>query len=330
MIVLTKEDMEAVFSMKEAIEADKEALRLFSQGKSTVPLRTNIPVPEYNGQSLYMPAYVAGEKSALGVKIVSSYPGNIEKGLPSIPATMVMLNAETGIVEAILDGTYLTQLRTGAVQGAGTDILARQDAKIAALFGTGGQAVSQLEAMLTVRSLDEVRVMDIDKARCEQFVAEMAEKFKKFDTKLIAVETAEEAIKDADIITSVTTSKRPTFPGESVKAGAHINGVGAYTPEMHELPSEVIVRADKVIFDTTEGVLAEAGDIITPLQEGLVERSHYQGDLGEVLLGKIKGRENEEEITVFKTVGTAVLDVVTAEKILSKAKVLGVGTEIKL
>lgn len=330
MIVLTKKEMQTVFTMEEAIQADKEALCLFSQGKSTVPLRTNIDVPEHGGQSLYMPAYVAGENQALGVKIVSIYPGNIEKNLPSVPATMVLLNAETGIVEAMMDGTYLTQLRTGAVQGAATDILARKDAKIAALIGTGGQAISQLEAMLTVRSLDEVRIVDIDKERCEQFVKEMSEQFAHFNTKLIAVDNSEEAVKGADIITSVTTSRRATFSGEHVKNGAHVNGVGAYTPEMHELPSEIIVRADKVIFDTMEGVLAEAGDIITPLKEGLVERSHYQGDLGEVMLGKILGRENEEDITVFKTVGTAVLDVVTAEKILVKAKKLGVGTQIAL
>lgn len=330
MIVLTKAEMEKVFSMEEAIQADKDALRLYSEGESTVPLRTNIDIPEHNGQSLYMPAYVAGDAPALGVKIVSIYPENIEKNLPSVPATMVMLNAETGIVEAMMDGTYLTQLRTGAVQGAATDILARKDAKIAALIGTGGQAISQLEAMLTVRSLDEVRIVDIDKERCEQFVKEMSEKFNHFHTKLVAVDNAEEAVKNADIITSVTTSKRATFSNEFVKDGAHINGVGAYTPEMHEIPSEIIVRADKVIFDTMEGVLAEAGDIITPLEEGLVERSHYQGDLGEVMLGKIAGREHDKEVTVFKTVGTAVLDVVTAERILRKAKELGVGIDISL
>lgn len=330
MIILTKEDMQKVFSMKEAIEADKEALRLFSEGQSTVPLRTNIDIPAYEGQSLYMPAYVGGKNQALGVKIVSVYPNNIHKKLPSVPATMVVLNSETGMVEAVMDGTYLTQLRTGAVQGAATDILARKDAEIAALFGTGGQAVTQLEAMLTVRPLKEVRIFDLDQDRCQKFVEEMSEKFSAFGTKMTAVKSAEEAVSGADIITSVTTSKQATFEGEFVKEGAHINGVGAYTPEMHEIPADIIVKANKVIFDTTEGVLAEAGDIITPLEKGIVERSHYQGDLGEVMLGKIKGRESDTEITVFKTVGTAVLDVVTAEKILQKAKAQKVGTEINM
>lgn len=330
MIVLTKEDMQKIFTMEEAIQASKEALRLFSEGKSTVPLRTNIDIPEYNGQSLYMPAYVAGESQALGMKIISTYPENIQKDLPTTPATMVMVNAETGIVEALLNGTYLTQLRTGAVQGAATDLLARKDASIGALIGTGGQAATQLEAMLTVRYLEEVRIMDIDKERAQEFVDEMSERFAYFATKLIAVDTPEEAVTDADIITTVTTSPQATFPYEVIKAGAHVNGVGAYTPEMHEIPGKLLARADKIVFDTMEGVLAEAGDIITPLKEELIQESDIDGDLGELILGEITGREHSNEITVFKTVGTAVLDVVTAAKILEKAKEAGIGQTIEL
>lgn len=329
MRILRKEEIEKVYTMEDAIAGDKEALALASQGKSEVPLRTNIEIEEQNGQSLYMPAYVKGENAALGVKIISIYPDNLAKDLPTSPSTMVMVSVETGVVEAILDGTYLTQLRTGAVQGAATDLLARQDAKIAALIGTGGQAVTQLEAMLTVRDLEEVRVMDLDKERAENFAKEMTKKFSNFKTNLVAVDKAEDAIADADIITSVTTSPQATFPHEGVKAGAHVNGVGAYTPEMHEIPGELLARADKIIFDTMEGVLAEAGDIITPLKEKLITEDDFDGTLGELVLGEIKGRETEKEITVFKTVGTAVLDVYTGEKILKKAQSADVGQEIK-
>lgn len=330
MILLTKEDMMSVFTMEEAIDAVKEALRLFSEGKSTVPLRTKIDLSEYNGQSLYMPAYVEGENSALGLKIISTYPDNINKDLPTSPSTMILMNVELGMVEAILNGTYLTQLRTGALQGAATDLLSRKDARIGALIGTGGQAAAQLEAMLTVRYLEEVRIMDIDKERAQKFVEEMSEKYAYFATKLIAVDSAEEAVTDADIITTVTTSPQATFPHEAVKAGAHVNGVGAYTPEMHEIPGELLARADIIVFDTMEGVLAEAGDIITPLREELINESDIDGELGDLILGEITGRESQEEITVFKTVGTAVLDVFTAAKILNKAKDAGIGQEIKL
>lgn len=330
MLILTKENIEEVYTMEDAIEADKEALVLAFQGKSEVPLRINIDIDKENGQSLYMPAYISGDPSALGVKIISIYPDNVKKDLPASPSTMIMVNEENGMVEAAINGTYLTQLRTGAVQGAATDLLARKDAKIAALIGTGGQAVTQLEAMLTVRDLNEVRVMDLDKERAKKFAIDMQAKFKKFNGKIIAVDKAERAVKDADIITTVTTSPQATFPHEAVKKGAHVNGVGAFTPEMHEIPGELLARADKIVFDTMEGVLAEAGDIITPLKEKIITKEDFDGVLAELVLDKIKGRENDEEITVFKTVGTAVLDLVIGAKILKKAKDLNVGQKVNL
>lgn len=326
MLLLTKEDIQAVFSMKDAIEADKEALRANSEGKASVPLRTNISVTDQN-KSLYMPAYVGTDHGALGVKIVSVYPDNPQKGLPSVPATMIVLDPETGVVSGLLEGTYLTQLRTGAVQGAATDLLANIDAKIGALIGTGGQAASQLEAMLTVRKLEEVRIFDMDKSRREKFVEEMQQRF---SVNLIPVDSAKTCVQNADIITTVTTSRQPTFEAEWVKEGAHINGIGAYTPEMKEVPADIIKKADVIVFDTAEGVLSEAGDFIDPLKAGLVTESAYTGELGDLLLGKIKGRQSEKDITIFKTVGTAVLDVVTASQIIEKAHMLKKGTKIDL
>ncbi|ARQ06210.1 ornithine cyclodeaminase family protein [Macrococcoides canis] len=315
MINLTKEDVKACFTMRDAIEADKEALANYSKGQAIVPLRTNIDVATRHGQALFMPGYVEGAEDALGIKIVSVYPDNIEKGLPSVPATMIVMDPETGMVNGIIDGTYLTQLRTGAGQGAATELLARKDAKIGALIGTGGQAESQLEAMLTVRDLEEVRIFDIDYERAQQFAYEMEEKF---HVKMIAVETSEACVTDADIITSVTTSKRATFDAQFVKRGAHINGVGAYTKEMCEIPREIIKAADVVIFDTTDGVMKEAGDFITPVEDGYIDETKYSGELGELINGDIKGRQSDEDITIFKTVGSAVLDVVTASKIIKR------------
>lgn len=317
MLFLKKEDIIKNFSMREAIDADKKALSLYSAGKAIVPLRTNIDVPKSNGQSLYMPAYVEGGEGALGVKIVSVYPKNIKKNLPSVPATMIVLDPETGMVSACLDGTYLTQLRTGAVQGAATELLAKKDAKIGALIGTGGQAQSQLEAMLTVRKLEEVRIFDIDFERANQFAEEMMQQF---SVTMRPTKTSQECVEGADIITSVTTSKRATFSTEWVKKGAHINGVGAYTPEMCEIPREIIKAADVVIFDTMDGVLKEAGDFISPLQDGYIQRDSYHGELGQLINEELVGRTSGEQITIFKTVGSAVLDVVVATEIVKKAK----------
>lgn len=329
MLILTKQHIEQVFTMKDAIEADKEALRLYTEGKCEVPLRVNIDIPKQQGQSLFMPAYVEG-LDATGVKIVSVFPNNIKQGKPSVPAQMILLDGKTGEVCAIMDGTYLTQLRTGAVQGAATDILARADSKIAVLFGTGGQASAQLEAMLNVRDLEEVRVFDLDYERAKSFAAQMQQQFASFKTRIVAVEDGDAAIVDADIITAVTTSKRPVFNGNLVKKGTHINGVGAYTPQMQELPEIIVQRADKVVFDTTEGVLAEAGDVIIPMDKGIVSKQDFTGELGQVILGQAKGRENDEEITLFKTVGTAVLDVVTAQLIYKKAMQHGVGQQVEI
>lgn len=325
MLFLKKEDIINSFSMREAIDADKEALSMYSAGKASVPLRTNIDVPKSKGQSLYMPAYVDGGNGALGVKIVSVYPENIKKDLPSVPATMIVLDPETGIVSACLDGTYLTQLRTGAVQGAATELLARKDARIGALIGTGGQAQSQLEAMLTVRKLEEVRIFDIDFERASQFAKEMEEIF---SVSMRPTKTSQACVEGADIITSVTTSKQPTFSAEWVKKGAHINGVGAYTPEMCEIPREIIKKADVIIFDTMDGVLEEAGDFISPLKEGYVQEEDYQGELGQLVNGELTGRTSDEQITIFKTVGSAVLDVVVAAEIVRKAKEKHLGMEI--
>lgn len=322
MIYLTKDDIKKVFSMREAIDADKEALSWYSKGEANIPLRTNIDIPEYNGQSLYMPGYVGGENPALGMKIVSVYPDNIKHDLPSVPATMVVLDPKTGIVKAILDGTYLTQLRTGAVQGLATELLSNEDAKTALLIGTGGQGMAQLEAMLTVRNLEKVYVFDIDKSRAKDFCDQAQNNFKnKFNSIFESVDNVNDVSEMVDIITTVTTSKKATFDGSKIKKGVHINGVGAYTPEMCEIPSVALINADEIYFDTMDGVLAEAGDIIQPMNKNLLKNDNINGELGQLINGNISGRKNEDDITIFKTVGTAALDAIVADRIVKRALV---------
>lgn len=326
MLLLSKKDIKRIFSMQDAVEADKQAFRIYSEGGSVVPLRVNIGAQNYEGQTLFMPGYV-GELDSMGVKIVSIFPHNIEKGLPTVPSTMVLLDGTSGEVCCIMDGTYLTQLRTGAAAGAATDLLARSDAKIGALIGTGGQAITQLEAMLTVRNLTEVRVFSTNLERAQSFVARMQGEFANYGTVLRAVTTSEEAITNADIITAVTTSQQPVFNGRLVKAGAHINGVGSFMPNMQELDDYIVQRADKIFFDSQEAVLAESGDFIIPLTQGTINKDKFTGEIGKVISGILPGRETPEEITLFKTVGMAVLDVVTAYQIYQKALKQDIGQE---
>ncbi|HHT64198.1 MAG: ornithine cyclodeaminase family protein [Bacillota bacterium] len=326
MLLLTKKDIRQVFSMKDAVEAVKQAFRIYSEGGSVIPLRVNINVPKHEGSTLFMPGYIE-KLDSIGVKLISVFPRNPEKGKPSVPATMVLIDGNTGEVCSILDGTYLTQLRTGAAAGAATDVLARPDAEIGALIGTGGQAFAQLEALLTVRKLKEVRIFDINYASTESFVARVDKELACYGTEFKAVKSSEEAIADADVITAVTTATQPVFDGRLVKKGAHINGVGSFMPHMQELDEFIIQRADKIFFDSQDAVLAEAGDIIIPLNKGSITKDKFNGEIGQVIAETLNGRESAEEITLFKTVGIAAQDIVTGYQIYQKATEQKVGQE---
>ncbi len=324
-LLLTKEEMEQVITMTEAIEADKKALAIYSCGEKNIPLRTNLDIKEFEGQSLYMPGY-AKSANALGVKIVSVYPKNIEKGITSVPSTMILVDDETGQVSSLMDGTYLTQLRTGAVAGAATDLLARKDAKKFVLIGTGGQAEGQLEAVLAVRSIEEVKVFDMNTARAEEFAITMGDKY---NVNISASMDLNEDIKTADVITAVTTARNPVFDGMLLKPGVHVNGVGSYTPEMSEIPSEVLFEAGKIYVDTNDAII-ESGDFQKLIASGKFNISKVTGELGELVEGKKPGRENDHEITFFETTGNAIMDVVVAKKIYDNAKAKGIGTVVNL
>ena len=330
-LVIKESDISSIITMSDIILADKEALSIYSNNQSIIPLRTNIKIPEFEGQCLFMSGYAAPAK-ALGVKIVSVYPNNINKNLTSVPATMVLVNAETGSVNALIEGAYLTRMRTGGISGLATEILSRKNSKILALFGTGGQAKSQLEAILTVRKIELVKVYDIIYERANEFAKKMNDLYgNKFNNvKIIAVKSSDEAVENADIITTVTTSKKPVFNPEKVKKNVHINGVGSYTPDMCEIPEEILVKSNKIFVDTRDGAINESGDLIQPIKKGIINIDKINGELGEVINGKIKGRENDEEMTFFKTTGSAVLDLVVAQKIYEIAKKNNVGTVIDL
>lgn len=325
MLLLSKGDIQKVFTMKDAVEADEEAFRIFSEGKSVVPLRANISAPKHDGAFLFMPSYVE-EMECSAIKIVNVFPKNIDKGLPTTPAQVLLIDGTTGVVVSVLDGTYVTQLRTGAASGAAFDVLARKDAKKGALIGTGGQAATQLEAMMAVRDLSEVKVYDLNAERLNAFVEQMNKELAAYGTKVIAAESSDDAIEDADLVVTVTPSSRPVFDGTKVKKGATVSCVGSYQPHMQEMDPAILTRASKIYFDSVDAVLSEAGDILIPLEDGTITKDDFTGELGDVLLGKVTARENDEEIIVFKTVGIGTQDLVTAKKIYDKALAQGVGT----
>lgn len=328
-VVLNEKEMRAVLSMKDAVQADKDALAMYSANQTDIPLRANLNVPEHEGQSLYMYGYAA-PANALGVKIVSVYPKNIEKGLNSVPATMVLVNAETGEVCCMMDGTFLTRIRTGAVSGAATDVLARKDASVFALFGTGGQAETQLEAVLCVRPIKEVKVYDLNNERAKEFAKNMQNQYgSQYDVTITAVSSPEEALLDADIVTAVTTAPKAVFDGKLVKKNAHINGVGSYTPQMAEIDSYIVENADLVVVDTRDGAINESGDLINPINAGKLKESDCI-ELGEIIGKKVSGRTSDDQMTFFETTGSAVLDIVTAQRIYEAAVKKGMGQIIEL
>ena len=314
--------------MAQAILAVKDAFIQLSAQEAVVPMRSQVPVAKNNGISLFMPAYL--EKShSLGAKIVSVFPDNPSKNLPTIFAVVVVLDADTGRPQAILDGTFLTALRTGAASGVATDLLARRDASIAAVFGAGIQGRTQMEAVCTVRSIDKIWIYDPDLSAADSYVRELKEKGDPFPQDISTASSPEQAAAQADIICTATTSSVPVFDDDFIKPGVHINGVGSYTPEMQEIPAATVMRA-KVFVDSVSATWEEAGDLIIPLQKGLIDKTHVHGEIGELALGQIEGRDREENITFFKSVGVAVQDVSVAQIILQAAENLGLGLDVDL
>lgn len=326
MLLLSKEDIKKVFSMKEAVEADKEAFRLLVEEKCVAPLRTSISAPKANGTFLFMPAYV-DEMDVASIKIVNVFGDNPKKGLPGTIGQVLLIDGDTGVIISVLDGTYVTQVRTGAASGAAFDLLAKKECKIGALIGTGSQAACQLEAMLAVRDLEEVRVCARNFEHTKAFVEEQKVALASYGTKIVAVENSDEAICDADLIITATPSTTPVFDATRVKNGATISCVGGYQPQMQELDPAIFPRTSKIYFDSEAAVLSEAGDILIPLEKGIITKEDFTGDLGEVVCGTLVGRENDEEIIVFKSVGVATQDLVAAKKIYEKAKEAKVGTQ---
>ena len=314
--------------MDESIAAMKRAFALFSDGRAQVPLRTRVTVPAHEGESFFMPAFVDDtEDEALVVKMVSVFPRNVQQGLPILHAAVLVLEASTGRPTALLEGGTLTAIRTGAASGAATDLLARPDSTVAAIFGAGVQARTQLEAICTVRPIQTVWVYDRIPAKVEAFISEMAGKGP-IPTDLRAAQSPQQAVAEADVICTATTSFTPVFADADLKSGVHINGIGSYTPDMQEVPVETVARA-LVVVTSREAVLAEAGDLIHPIQHGIIQKEHIHAELGEIVLDRKHGRTHSEQITFFKAMGVAVQDAVAARLAMQNAQTLGLGQRVE-
>lgn len=318
--VLSADDARAAIDMAEAIEAMRAAFGALAGGRATVPLR--LALETTHGVSLFMPAWLDDPERS-GAKIVSVNPENGRVGLPAIHALVLLLDPTTGRPLALMDGTWLTALRTGAVGGLAADLLAREDARTVALFGAGVQARTQLDAVRCVRDIREVRIV----SRSGTSADALAEELEGVDAR--RVDDPAEAVAGADIVIAATSSATPVFAGARVEPGAHVTGVGSYTTEMREVDTDLVRRA-RVIVDQREAVMAEAGDIAGPIADGEVDESVMAAEIGEVVLGRAEGRTAPDQITFFKSVGNAVQDVAVAARILTRAERDDLGTVVAL
>ena len=326
-LLISRQDVASVLSMQDCLQAVETAFAELAAGRTVMPQRSVIPVEQHHGLVLGMPAYIGGDLDALGLKLVTVYPDNPGKfDKPTIFGTMLLCDPRTGECIAIMDAGYLTAVRTGAASGVATKHLARQDACSCLVFGAGIQARKQLEAIHLVRPLARVQVIDVVTEVRDRFATEMG---LELGISVTPTEDVEGAVREADIIVTASSSPTPVFDGEWLQPGTHINNIGSHSPAARELDTTTVKRA-KFVADLKEANLAEAGDILIPIEEGAVTADHIYADLGDLVVGAKPGRENDEEITVFKSCGLAVQDVSSALAVYEAAKKQGVGVAVEL
>jgi ornithine cyclodeaminase/alanine dehydrogenase-like protein (mu-crystallin family) len=322
--LLSRTDVMHVLNMKDTIDILENAFADLSNGNAVMPQRTLIPAPEHSGLALFMPAYLKG-MGALGAKVVTVYKDNLEKyGLASVLGTIILLDDKTGAAIAIMDGGYLTAMRTGGVAGLASKVLAREDAKVHALFGTGGMARAHAWAVDTVREIEKLILYSIDPVDQREAFQESLKEI--IDCEVVSADDPEQAVGEADIITLITSAKDPIINGDWLKPGTHINGLGSHSPTTREIDTKT-VQNSKVVCDLVEALKPEAGDFIIPVEAGEWSWDQVHGSLGDVITGKITARENEDEITLFKSVGLAIQDMSTALHVYHKAVEMDAGTD---
>jgi len=325
-LILSRKDVESILTMQDAIDAVEAGFRELATGSVKMPVRTGIRVEGPGGVFLTMPAYLSGSQ-ALGVKVVTVYPKNpSQHRLPTTIASLLLNDPETGAPVCLMDASFLTAMRTGAVTAVAGKYLARQDSKTVGLFGAGTQARTQLLAICAVRDIKRAKVYDVDSARLEAFCKEMS---KLTGIPVEAVKDSRLAVEGSDVVITATTSKTPIFKGEWLKEGTYVSGIGSHSPDAREL-DEVTIKRSKLVVDQREAALAEAGDIITPIKDGVITDKHIYAELGEIVSGKKQGRTSRDEIALFKSCGLAVQDISTAKRIYELASKRKIGMTVAL
>jgi len=334
-LVLSDTEVLELLPMNECIAVMHEALSALAAGKAHQPLRTIIRPPDAKGVMGLMPSYmsgdgmsgdgISGDRAAFGLKAICVFPGNPAKGKDSHQGGVLLFSAETGELLAMMNASAITAIRTAAVSGVATDLLARVDACNLAMIGSGIQARSHLAAMSEVRSIKRCRIASRNIEHAQKFCEEMR---KDFSFALEPVETVEEALKGADLVVTTTTAVEPIVRREWISAGAHLNLVGSSTPNAREVDSGTMAAASLFV-DRRESTINEAGDYLFAVRDGVIGPDHIRAEIGEVLTGDRPGRTSAEEITLFKSLGLAIEDLFAAECLYRKATQEKVGSWVE-
>ena len=320
LLALSADDIRRALPITAAIEATKAAFADLSAGRATVPQRATLPVRD---DALFLVKPAVQPEAAFGSKLLSYFPNNPTKDLPTIQGVVVLFDSNDGSPAGVCDGGFLTAWRTAAATGAATDLLAREDASRAVLFGAGAQARTQVLALDAARPLERIAVCARSLRSAERFAEEVDELV---SAQVVAVETADLA--EADVVCTATPATSPLFEGASISPGCHVNCIGSFRPDMREVDSDLIARS-RVFVDSRGPVSLEAGELIHAVERG-ISRPEEWTEIGEVVEGLRPGRSAPDEITLFKSVGVAVQDTAAGAAALAEARRLGIGTQIDL
>lgn len=323
MLVLSEKEVRKIIEVKDVVQALEEAHLQFSTGKAVMPVRQVVPLPQIKGRITSMPAYLS-EANALGMKVVTYFQENPKRGLPSILATISLYSPETGKLMALMDGSYVTAIRTACASTMATKALANSETPIMGILGAGIQARAHIRALSQFRQISEIRVYSPSGTSARNLKEELEPEC---GIRVEAVESPEKAVRDADLVVTVSTAKEPILRAEWLKTGCHINAVGSHRPDLRELEADVLKRAT-VVVDSRDAIMAECGDILLAIKEGTIKKDHVYAEIGEVLAGQKPRRTKPDEITIYKSVGIAIQDVATARLVYQKALEQKVGLDV--
>ncbi len=320
-LILNETAVEELLPMSACISVMEDALAALARGQAFQPLRTIIRPPDSRGVMGLMPATISGEQAAFGLKAVCVFPGNPAIGKDAHQGSVMLFSAETGELLALMNASAITAIRTAAVSGVATKLLAREDAGDLAIIGAGVQARSHLAAMAAVRPIKRVRVASRSPESAARFAAEIESHY---PFPIEAVGSVEAAIRGADLIVTATTAKEPITQRDWLAPGVHLNVVGSSFPTNREIDTATMAAASLFV-DQRESTLNEAGDYLFAMREGAIGPEHIRAELGEILVGTSPGRTTTDEITLFKSLGLAVEDVASAAYLYQQAQPEGVG-----